>query len=61
MGCGVYEPSFLAGKTTLQYGIIYTSSPIFIILISSFFFHEKINFTKIIGNFIFNWCFCNYY
>ena len=30
-------------------GIIYTSSPIFIILISSIFFNEKINFTKIIG------------
>ena len=30
-------------------GIIYTSSPIFIILISSLFFNEKINFFKIIG------------
>jgi drug/metabolite transporter (DMT)-like permease len=30
-------------------GIIYTSSPIFIILISSIFFDEKINLTKIIG------------
>ena len=30
-------------------GIIYTSSPVFIILISYFFFHEKINATKIIG------------
>ena len=30
-------------------GIIYTSSPIFIILISSIFFNEKINLTKIIG------------
>ena len=30
-------------------GIIYTSSPIFIILISSIFFNEKINFTKVIG------------
>ena len=30
-------------------GIIYTSSPIFIILISGIFFSEKINYTKIIG------------
>tara|TARA_B100000401_G_scaffold408743_1_gene325740 strand:+ start:183 stop:1088 length:906 start_codon:yes stop_codon:yes gene_type:complete len=52
MGCGVCGAfPFLAGKTTTvtNMGIIYTSSPIFIILISSFFFHEKINFTKIIG------------
>ena len=32
-------------------GIIYTSSPIFIILISAIFFSEKINFLKIIGLF----------
>ena len=52
MGCGLCGAiPFLAGKTTTvtNMGIIYTSSPIFIILISSFFFHEKINFTKIIG------------
>ena len=52
MGCGVCGAfPFLAGKTTTvtNMGIIYTSSPIFIILISGFFFHEKINFTKIIG------------
>ena len=52
MGCGVCGAfPFLAGKSTTvtNMGIIYTSSPIFIILISSFFFHEKINFTKIIG------------
>jgi drug/metabolite transporter (DMT)-like permease len=30
-------------------GIIYTSSPIFIIMISAIFFNEKINLTKIIG------------
>ena len=51
-GCGVCGAfPFLAGKTTTvtNMGIIYTSSPIFIILISSIFFHEKINFTKIIG------------
>ena len=42
---------FLAGQTTTitNMGIIYTSSPIFIILISSIFFNEKINFLKIIG------------
>ena len=52
MGCGVCGAfPFLAGKTTTvtNMGIIYTSSPFFIILISGFFFHEKINFTKIIG------------
>ncbi len=52
MGCGVCGAfPFLAGKTTTvtNMGIIYTSSPIFIILISGFFFDEKINFTKIIG------------
>ena len=52
MGCGVCGAfPFLAGKTTTvtNMGIIYTSSPIFIILISGLFFHEKINFTKIIG------------
>ena len=52
MGCGVCGAfPFLAGKTTTvtNMGIIYTSSPIFIILLSGFFFHEKINFTKIMG------------
>ena len=52
MGCGVCGAfPFIAGQTTtiINMGIIYTSSPIFIILISSFFFHEKINFTKITG------------
>ena len=51
-GCGVCGAfPFLAGQTTTvtNTGIIYTSSPIFIILISSIFFYEKINFTKIIG------------
>ena len=54
MGCGVCGAfPFLAGKTTtvVNMGIIYTSSPIFIILISSFFFKEKINSLKIIGLF----------
>ena len=52
MGCGVCGAfPFLAGETTsvANMGIIYTSSPIFIILISSIFFGEKINFIKIIG------------
>ena len=52
MGCGVCGAfPFLAGQTTTitNMGIIYTSSPIFIILISNLFFKEKINFLKIIG------------
>ena len=52
MGCGVCGAfPFLAGKTTTvtNMGIIYTSSPIFIILISSIFFSEKITFKKVIG------------
>ena len=52
MGCGVCGAfPFLAGETTTvtNMGIIYTSSPIFIILISNIFFREKINFIKIIG------------
>ena len=52
MGWGVCgEFPFLAGQTTTvaNMGIIYTSSPIFIILISALFFKEKITLTKIIG------------
>ena len=52
MGCGVCGAfPFLAGATTTvtNMAIIYTSSPIFIILISAIFFQEKINFLKIIG------------
>ena len=52
MGCGVCGAfPFLAGKTTtiVNMGIIYTSSPIFIILISSLFFRERVNYLKIIG------------
>ena len=52
MGCGVCGAfPFLAGKTTtiVNMGIIYTSSPIFIILISSLFFRKNINYLKIIG------------
>ena len=52
MGCGVCGAfPFLAGQTTTvtNMGIIYSSSPIFIILISSFFFKEKINSLRILG------------
>jgi drug/metabolite transporter (DMT)-like permease len=52
MGCGVCGAfPFLAGQTTTvaNMGIIYTSSPIFIILISVLFFKEKITLTKVIG------------
>ncbi len=52
MGCGVCGAfPLLAGKTTtiVNMGIIYTSSPIFIILISFLFFNEKINSSKVIG------------
>jgi len=54
MGCGVCGAfPFLAGQTTTvtNMGIIYSSSPIFIILISSVFFKEKINLLRIIGLF----------
>ena len=54
MGCGVCGAfPFLAGQTTTvtNMGIIYTSSPIFIILISAIFFNEKINLFKITGLF----------
>ena len=52
MGCGVCGAfPFLAGETTTvtNMGIIYTSSPIFIILITAFFFGEKISLAKMIG------------
>ena len=52
MGCGVCGAfPFLAGQTTtiLNMGIIYTSSPIFIILISYLFFKEKFTFIKFLG------------
>ena len=52
MGCGVCGAfPFIAGQTTtiINMGIIYTSSPIFIILLSYFFFKEKMNFPKIVG------------
>ena len=45
MGCGICGAfPFLAGQTTTvaNMGIIYTSSPIFIILISSIFLKKKL-------------------
>lgn len=52
MGCGVCGAfPFIAGMTTTlaNMGIIYTSSPIFIIILSLMFFKEKINLSRIIG------------
>tara|TARA_B100000401_G_scaffold433958_1_gene373340 strand:- start:67 stop:900 length:834 start_codon:yes stop_codon:yes gene_type:complete len=52
MGCGVCSVfPYLAGETTtiVNMGIIYTSSPIFIILISNIFFKEKINNFMLLG------------
>jgi len=47
--CGAFP--FIAGKTTtiVNMGIIYSSSPIFIILISYLFFNEKININRFFG------------
>ena len=47
--CGAFP--FIAGKTTtiINMGIIYSSSPIFIILIYKIFFKEKINLIRILG------------
>ena len=52
MGCGVCGAfPFIAGLSTsmANMGIIYTSSPVFIILLSIMFFNEKINFNRIFG------------
>ena len=54
MGCGVCGAfPFIAGQTTtiINMGIIYTSSPIFIILLSYFLFKEKMNLFKLTGLF----------
>jgi len=51
-GCGVCGAfPFIAGQSTtmINMGIIYTSSPIFIIILSVFFFKDKINTSRIIG------------
>ena len=52
MGCGVCGAfPFIAGMSTTManMGIIYTSSPIFIIVLSVLFFGDKINFSRVIG------------
>ena len=51
-GCGICGAfPFIAGQTTtvINMGIIYTSSPIFIILLSYFLFKENMNFFKMLG------------
>ena len=52
MGCGICGAfPFIAGMSTTManMGIIYTSSPIFIIILSAMFFNDKINFSRVIG------------
>ena len=52
MGCGVCGAfPFIAGMSTTlaNMGIIYTSSPIFIIILSLMFFKDKIDTSRIIG------------
>ena len=52
MGCGVCGAfPFIAGMSTTManMGIIYTSSPVFIIILSVFLFREKIGANRIIG------------
>ena len=52
MGCGVCGAfPFIAGMSTTManMGIIYTSSPIFIIILSVMFFKDKINLSRILG------------
>ena len=52
MGCGICGAfPFIAGMSTTManMGIIYTSSPIFIIVLSVLFFGDKINLSRIAG------------
>ena len=52
MGCGICGAfPFIAGMSTTManMGIIYTSSPIFIIVLSVLFFKDKINFSRVSG------------
>ncbi len=52
MGCGICGAfPFIAGMSTTManMGIIYTSSPIFIIILSVFLFQDKISHSRIIG------------
>ena len=54
-GCGVCGAfPFLAGQTTTvtNMGIIYTSSPIFIILISGIFLVKKLILQKLLGSYL---------
>ena len=51
-GCGICGAfPFIAGMSTTManMGIIYTSSPIFIIFLSVLFFKDKINFSRVFG------------
>ena len=51
-GCGICGAfPFIAGMSTTManMGIIYTSSPIFIIILSVLFFKDKINLSRIVG------------
>ena len=51
-GCGICGAfPFIAGMSTTManMGIIYTSSPIFIIFLSVLFFKDRINFSRVIG------------
>ena len=51
-GCGICGAfPFIAGQTTtvINMAVIYTSSPIFIILLSGFIYKEKINLIQILG------------
>jgi drug/metabolite transporter (DMT)-like permease len=55
MGCGICGAfPFIAGMSTtmVNIGIIYTSSPIFIVILSVLFFNDKINFSRIVGFFL---------
>ena len=52
MGCGVCGAfPFIAGMSTTManMGIIYTSSPVFIVILSVFLFSEKISLNRIVG------------
>ena len=52
MGCGVCGAfPFIAGMSTTManMGIIYTSSPVFIIILSVMFFKDRINSSRILG------------
>ena len=52
LGCGICGAfPFIAGQTTtiVNMGIIYSSSPIFIITISAIFFREKLSYSQYLG------------